>query len=70
MVSAREALTRRPEGNLRFVSNVRGSDGFVSHTRRTALTAGRNPSRQLPIGLRRADRRRKTMHAWRGPRPS
>ena len=56
MVSAREALTRVPEGNLRFVSNVRGSDGFVSHTRRTALTAGRKPSRSSSAVLIRAFR--------------
>lgn len=43
MVPAREALTRLREGNLRFVSNVRGSDAFVSHTRRAELTAGQQP---------------------------
>lgn len=42
-VSAREALTRLKEGNLRFASNVGGSDAFVSHTRRIELTAGQEP---------------------------
>jgi carbonic anhydrase len=42
-VSARDALSRLREGNLRFVSNVRGSDDFVSHTRRAELTAGQQP---------------------------
>ena len=43
MVPAQVALTRLREGNLRFVSNVRGSDAFVSHTRRVELTAGQQP---------------------------
>ena len=43
MADAREALKRLQEGNLRFVSNVRGSDAFVSHTRRAELTAGQQP---------------------------
>lgn len=43
MVPAREALNRLREGNLRFVSNVRGSDAFMSHTRRVELTAGQQP---------------------------
>src|SRR5262249_22934905 len=43
MVSADEALRRLQDGNLRFVSNVRGSDAFVSHTRRAELTAGQQP---------------------------
>src|SRR5688500_834369 len=43
MVSARDALTRLREGNLRFASNVRGSDAFVSHTRRVELTSGQQP---------------------------
>lgn len=43
MVSAREALKRLREGNLRFASNVRGSDAFVSHTRRAELTTGQQP---------------------------
>lgn len=37
MVSAREALTRLREGNLRFASNTPGSDAFLSQARRTAL---------------------------------
>jgi carbonic anhydrase len=37
MVSAREALTRLREGNLRFASNTPGSDPFLTHARRTAL---------------------------------
>ena len=43
MVSAGEALQRLREGNLRFVSNVRGADGFLSHTQRAALAAGQKP---------------------------
>jgi carbonic anhydrase len=43
MVPAREALARLKEGNLRFSSNVRGSDAFLSHTRRVELTAGQEP---------------------------
>ena len=43
MVPAREALARLQDGNRRFVSNVRGSDAFVSHTRRADLTAGQQP---------------------------
>jgi len=43
MVPAREALTRLREGNLRFASNVRGSDTFLSHTRRTDLATGQQP---------------------------
>jgi carbonic anhydrase len=43
MVSAREALTRLREGNLRFASNVRGSDAFLSHIRRIELAAGQQP---------------------------
>ena len=31
------------EGNRRFASNVRGSDAFLSHTRRIELTAGQQP---------------------------
>ena len=42
-IEAREALQRLREGNLRFVSNIRGSDAFVSHTRRVELTAGQQP---------------------------
>jgi carbonic anhydrase len=43
MVTARDALTRLRDGNLRFASNVRGLDAFLSHTRRSELTAGQEP---------------------------
>jgi carbonic anhydrase len=43
MVSARDALERLREGNLRFAANVRGSDAFLSHTRRAELAAGQQP---------------------------
>src|SRR5918992_2782804 len=43
MVSARDALERLREGNLRFVSNVRGSDAFLSHTRRVELATRQEP---------------------------
>src|SRR6202158_2716666 len=43
MVSARDALQRLRDGNLRFAANVRGSDAFVSHTRRVELAAGQQP---------------------------
>ena len=43
MVSARDALDRLRAGNLRFASNVRGSDAFVSHTRRAELATGQQP---------------------------
>lgn len=43
MIPAREALERLQEGNRRFVSNVRDSEMFVSHTRRVELTAGQQP---------------------------
>jgi carbonic anhydrase len=43
MVSAREALTRLRQGNLRFASNAGGSDAFLSHARRAELTAGQQP---------------------------
>lgn len=43
MVSAREALERLREGNLRFVSNVRGSDAFPVNTRRIELTTAQQP---------------------------
>jgi carbonic anhydrase len=43
MVSAHEALERLREGNLRFAANVRGSDAFVSHTRRVELASGQQP---------------------------
>jgi len=41
--SAGAALRRLRDGNLRFAANVRGSDAFVSHTRRAELTAGQQP---------------------------
>jgi carbonic anhydrase len=43
MVSAREALTRLRDGNLRFASNVRGSDALLNHARRGELAAGQQP---------------------------
>jgi carbonic anhydrase len=43
MIPAREALERLREGNLRFAANVRGSDAFVSHTRRVELATGQQP---------------------------
>jgi carbonic anhydrase len=41
--TAQKALARLREGNLRFAANVRGSDAFVSHTRRAELAAGQQP---------------------------
>ena len=43
MVPARQALERLREGNLRVAANVRGSDAFVSHTRRAELASGQQP---------------------------
>jgi carbonic anhydrase len=43
MIPAREALERLRAGNLRFAANVRGSDAFVSHTRRVELASGQQP---------------------------
>jgi carbonic anhydrase len=43
MIPAREALDRLRDGNLRFAANVRGSDAFVSHTKRAELAAGQQP---------------------------
>jgi len=43
MTTARDALRRLRDGNLRFVSNVRGSDAYVSRLRRAELTAGQQP---------------------------
>lgn len=43
IVSPGDALARLRAGNHRFVSNVRGADAFVSHTRRAELTAGQQP---------------------------
>jgi carbonic anhydrase len=43
MISAREALERLREGNLRFTANVRGSDGYLSATRRAPLATVQEP---------------------------
>src|SRR5258708_14186664 len=43
MIPARAAFDRLREGNLRFAANVRGSDAFVSHTRRAELASGQEP---------------------------
>ena len=43
MISAHEALERLREGNLRFTTNVRGSDAFLSRARRAELTQGQEP---------------------------
>jgi carbonic anhydrase len=43
MVSAREALDRLREGNLRFAANVRGADVVPNHIQRAALAAGQRP---------------------------
>jgi carbonic anhydrase len=43
MVPAREALARLKEGNRRFVSDVRASDAFVSHSRRAQVAAEQRP---------------------------
>jgi carbonic anhydrase len=40
---ALEALARLRAGNQRFVSEVRGSEAFVSQTRRAALATGQEP---------------------------
>ena len=42
-VPAQQSLQRLKDGNLRFASNVRGSDAFVSHTRRVELATGQQP---------------------------
>ncbi|HYD52198.1 MAG TPA: carbonic anhydrase [Gemmatimonadaceae bacterium] len=42
-VSAADALARLRDGNQRFVSNVRGADTYVSHTRRAELLSGQQP---------------------------
>jgi carbonic anhydrase len=42
MISAREALQRLREGNLRFASNERGADAFLQ-SRRLELTKGQEP---------------------------
>jgi carbonic anhydrase len=43
MISAREALERLREGNLRFVSGIRSSDTLTSQARRSELVAGQEP---------------------------
>jgi carbonic anhydrase len=43
MISAREALKRLREGNLRFVSGVRGGEALTSQARREDLAAGQEP---------------------------
>jgi carbonic anhydrase len=43
MISAREALSRLREGNLRFASNARQSDALLSEARRVELTKGQRP---------------------------
>lgn len=43
MIPATEALQRLREGNLRFVSNTRSPDPFISHTRLAELTNGQQP---------------------------
>lgn len=43
MLTAREALDRLREGNLRFASDARGPEVFVGHDRRTELAAGQDP---------------------------
>ena len=43
MIPAPEALNRLREGNLRFTSNVRDTDGFLTQTRRAALTNSQQP---------------------------
>ena len=43
MVSAHHALDRLREGNLRFASNQRGSDAYLSHTRLAQLAEGQQP---------------------------
>ena len=44
MISAAEALDRLREGNRRFVSNVRGSNGFLSQARLAELAQSQEPS--------------------------
>lgn len=43
MIAPQEALARLKEGNLRFISNVRSADAYISHTRRAELMAGQEP---------------------------
>lgn len=42
-ISAREALERLQEGNLRFVSDVRSSDTLASQTRRNQVATSQEP---------------------------
>jgi carbonic anhydrase len=43
MISAQEALQRLQEGNIRFTLNVRGSDAFLTQSRREELTNNQEP---------------------------
>ncbi|MGH7497566.1 MAG: carbonic anhydrase, partial [Gemmatimonadales bacterium] len=43
MISAREALKRLRDGNLRFTANVNGSDALLSEARRAKLAAAQEP---------------------------
>src|SRR5215510_14284229 len=43
MLSAQEALKRLQEGNVRFTSNVRSLDAFISHSRRGELSRTQEP---------------------------
>src|SRR5215831_14030530 len=43
MLSADEALRRLQEGNLRFTSDVRSLDAFISHSRRGELSRTQEP---------------------------
>jgi len=43
MIEASHALKLLREGNIRFASNIGGTDAFVSHGRREELTQGQEP---------------------------
>src|SRR5262249_39806244 len=43
MLSARQALQRLQEGNIRFTLNVRGPDAFLSQARREELSSIQEP---------------------------
>lgn len=43
MIPARQALKRLREGNVRFASNARTAEGFLSHTRLGELATGQQP---------------------------
>ncbi len=43
MIPAREALERLRQGNLRFTSNTRASDAFLTQARRAELTKSQQP---------------------------